>query len=469
MPQVAELFTRGPWAIALLLVGLLFPANASALELQKSSKPDRTNPTVLAGSTVSGNAYIFATGAASSPVRFFLDEEPDSTPYRTENYAPFDFNGGSVTTANPYDTTQLADGQHRITATARKQRVSVTFTIANQVTPSPPAPSAPSLPSGTLYGFHQGLGYFGDISFWGPRLEVTASIGSRVTRGTMLWDVVEPSNDGFSWTRSDALVAAIKAKGMVPVFDLGGSPSWANGSSDRWVVPSGATAFDTWVSEYAEFAGRVAARYAGQGLLYEIWNEPNEVYFWKGSPPSIDRYAQLFTAARAAILAADPAAKVGLGGITGLGASCCIQGLQFISGLIDRGVQFDYAGIHPYISQMDRGPDTHVDGEQNFDDVLAVHNLLESRGRTNVKLWLTEWGWYNCYPDDATKATWLRRGHERIRDEWSSFVSVSAFFFDIDTPSYPCGGVFRSDFTRKPAATAFSNFMETLGSTAAAP
>jgi F5/8 type C domain/Glycosyl hydrolases family 39 len=316
--------------------------------------------------------------------------------------------------------------------------------------------------SNTKYGFHQGLGYFGDNSWWDPRLDATASIGSQVSRGTMLWSVVEPSNDNFSWTRYDALVAAIKARNMVPVFDLGRSPSWVNGSSDPWVIPSSQTAYDTWAAEYAEFAGRVAARYAGQGVLYEIWNEPNERYFWKGAAPSIDRYAQLFTQARDAMLSADPTAKVGLGGITGLGAGCCISGRDFISGLIDRGVQFDYAGIHPYVSGLDRGPDTHVAFEQNFDDISLIHNLLESRGRTAVKLWVTEWGWYGCSPDNGTKAGWLRRAHERIRDEWSSYVTISAYFMDSDESAYPCAGAFTSNLSRKPLANAFEAFMATV-------
>jgi hypothetical protein len=316
--------------------------------------------------------------------------------------------------------------------------------------------------SGTKYGFHQGLGYFGDYSYWGPRLNATAGIGSQVSRGTMLWSVVEPSNDAFNFTRYDNLVAAIKAKNMVPVFDLARSPRWANGSSDGWVIPSDPAAYNTFVSEYAEFAGRVAARYAGQGVLYEVWNEPNERYFWKGPAPSIDRYAQLFTTARKAMLAADPSAKVALGGITGLGAGCCISGRDFISGLVDRGVQFEYAGIHAYVSGL-RGPDSHVNYQQNLDDVLMIHNLLESRGRRGIQLWLTEWGWYGCSPDDATKAAWVKRGHERIRNEWSSFVTISAYFMDRDEPAYPCAGVFNSSLGRKATASAFQQFRATVG------
>jgi hypothetical protein len=420
-------------------------------ELRLSLESDRSPSQALQGGAISGNACVFLPGhEGDGPVKFHLDEPPDATPFRTENGSPWDFGGGSVATCTFYDFNQLSAGEHKITAVWTGGQDSATFTVV-----APPSPT-------TKYGFHQDLAYFGSSSVWRPRLNAAASIGSQVSRNSMLWDVVEPTNDGFSWARYDALVADIEAKGMVPVFTLVRSPSWANGNTDKWVVPADQAQFNTWVNEYAEFAGQVAARYAGQGLLYEIWNEPNERYFWKASSPSIDRYAQLFTAARNAMLAADRTAKVGLGGITGLGASCCIAGRDFISGLIDRGVQFGYVGIHPYDSGLNSSPDHHAPFDGNFDDTLMIHNLLESRGRTGVKLWLTEWGWYGCSPDDAVKSAWIKRAHERIRDEWSSFVTISSYFFDVDTTAYPCGGVFRSNFTRKPLADAFERFMTTV-------
>jgi Glycosyl hydrolases family 39/Bacterial TSP3 repeat len=331
---------------------------------------------------------------------------------------------------------------------------------SGRVPPPPSASPRPSSPAsdGVKYGFHQDLGYFGDQSYWNPRLDAVAGIGAEVTRSTLLWRVVEPSNDNFNFSRYDALLAQTAARGLDSVLVLASSPQWANGSADPWHMTPDQAAFSNLVAEYAEFAGRVAARYAGRGLHYEIWNEPNERFFWTGSAPNVDRYAQLFSAARNAMLRADPGAKVGLGGITGLGASCCLQGIDFIAGLVDRGVQFSYAGIHTYDSGLNDGPDTHIPHQQNFDDVLAVERMLNARGRPNVKLWVTEWGWSSCSLDAATKAAWLKRGQERIRDEWSSFVTLSTYFMDQDQPAYPCAGVFTSSLARKPLATAFEQF-----------
>jgi Glycosyl hydrolases family 39 len=343
-----------------------------------------------------------------------------------------------------------------------RERNSANTAWTNTTTHTPTTAACPSRPppasSGVLYGFHQDLAYFGDATYWNPRLDAARSIGANVSRNTLLWNIVEPSNDQWSFARADALLAQMRARNIAPLWILGRPPSWANGSGS-WNVPS--TNFGTFVSEYAEYAATVAAHWAGQGMMYEVWNEPNEVYFW--NPVNVNQYAQLFTAARDAIMAADPTAKVGLGGITGLGASCCHQGIDFISDLVDLGVRFDYAGVHPYDSGLNDSPDTHKPFEQNFDDALAVENMLNAKGRPNVKLWLTEWGWYGCSPDDSTKATWIRRAHDRIKNEWGSFVEVSTYFMDQDQPAHPCAGVFTSSLARTPLATAFEQFRAASG------
>ena len=59
-----------------------------------------------------------------------------------ENVAPYDFAGGSATTANAFDTTKIADGAHTITALVKRSDsttavVSAQFTVANAAQPAP--------------------------------------------------------------------------------------------------------------------------------------------------------------------------------------------------------------------------------------------------------------------------------------------------------------------------------------------
>jgi hypothetical protein len=119
---------------------------SGGFELAVSSSSGRTAAEPLAGRTVAGNIYVFArpeTGA--SRASFWLDNPTMSaTPRRIENTAPWDFAGGTVTTASPFDTRTISEGSHTITValdttTGTREVVHATFTVANQTAP-PPTP-----------------------------------------------------------------------------------------------------------------------------------------------------------------------------------------------------------------------------------------------------------------------------------------------------------------------------------------
>ncbi|HEX6385083.1 MAG TPA: kelch repeat-containing protein, partial [Anaerolineae bacterium] len=91
----------------------------STYTLLVSFSSNRANPVTLAGMTVSGHIYVFTSPDTNDikRVRFFLDD-PNMTgkPRQIENNAPYDFAGGTFSTANPFRTTTVADGSHTITA-----------------------------------------------------------------------------------------------------------------------------------------------------------------------------------------------------------------------------------------------------------------------------------------------------------------------------------------------------------------
>ncbi|MHA7627857.1 hypothetical protein [Corallococcus sp. M7] len=84
-----------------------------ATDLQWSRFASRTSPQPLAGSTLSGDAYVFAAERpAVTKVDFYLD----GTLHQTEATAPYDFEGGTVTAARPFDTGAVATGAHTVQA-----------------------------------------------------------------------------------------------------------------------------------------------------------------------------------------------------------------------------------------------------------------------------------------------------------------------------------------------------------------
>jgi hypothetical protein len=80
-----------------------------------SSSPSRSDGSALGASALSGDAYVFVRSSAQlDMVRFSLDGEPRNT----ERVVPWDFAGTANNgSANPWDTTRVADGPHTIEAT----------------------------------------------------------------------------------------------------------------------------------------------------------------------------------------------------------------------------------------------------------------------------------------------------------------------------------------------------------------
>ena len=106
--------------------------------LMVSTSSDRASPVSLNGSSMAGDVYVFTTpDVGVNRVRFFLDDPAmNGAPRRTENNAPYDFAGGSVNSAGPFDTTTVLDGQHTITAAidltaGGTEVVSSTFAVSN--------------------------------------------------------------------------------------------------------------------------------------------------------------------------------------------------------------------------------------------------------------------------------------------------------------------------------------------------
>ena len=124
----------------LIVVPSADPADAQVVSysLVVSSSAVRSNPQPLAGATVSGNVYVFTTPdtADITSVRFWVDN-PNHTgsPAKTENNGPYDLAGGTVATANPFNTNNLANGTHTITAQIvtgpTSQYITATYTIQN--------------------------------------------------------------------------------------------------------------------------------------------------------------------------------------------------------------------------------------------------------------------------------------------------------------------------------------------------
>lgn len=138
--------------IGLLLAALLgmivfappSTAHEDGAQLLTSARADRSAASSLSGASVSGRIHVFVDAADATRAEFWLDNQAlAGQPRQVENQAPFDFAGGSATTAVAFDTGTLTDGAHVISTriTRADGHVHTFHTNFSKGTTTPPATS----------------------------------------------------------------------------------------------------------------------------------------------------------------------------------------------------------------------------------------------------------------------------------------------------------------------------------------
>jgi hypothetical protein len=197
--------------LLLLVLAGVWPVAAAAAgpyTLLVSSAPDRSNPISLAGQSTSGDIYVFASpGSGATRVRFYFDNPAMSgAPRQTESNPPYDFAGGSVSTASPFRTTTVGDGSHTITAAVdlpdgTTQVVHATFTVANS------APALAFSPDSLSLAVDEGGSTTRSVS-----LASTGGATSFSLSDDAAWLSVSPTGG----TTPASLTVAVNAGGLAP-------------------------------------------------------------------------------------------------------------------------------------------------------------------------------------------------------------------------------------------------------------
>ena len=144
-------------------------------------------------------------------------------------------------------------------------------------------PAAPAIP--------EGLGV--NIHFTDPapgEMKMLAAAGFRWVRMDLKWDLTEPAKDQYDFAPYDRLLAELKPFGIRVLFILDyGNPLYG-GAPPR--TEAGRQAFARW-------AVAAAKHFAGLGVIWETYNEPNHPQFWPPRPNAGDYVALALTVARA--------------------------------------------------------------------------------------------------------------------------------------------------------------------------
>ncbi len=158
-------------------------------------------------------------------------------------------------------------------------------------------PALPVLPIpqnvGVNIHFHVG----GQLS---TQIATLQQLGVGWVRRDLYWKEIETSKGVYNFSSYDTLINALHTAGLriVMVLDYN-NPLYDNGNSPQ--SAPGRAAF-------AHFAAAAAQRYAGKVTVWEMYNEPNNV-FWTPAP-NVNQYIALANETTAAIHSALPGAIV---------------------------------------------------------------------------------------------------------------------------------------------------------------
>jgi hypothetical protein len=281
-------------------------------------------------------------------------------------------------------------------------------TVAPAPPPEPPALPAPTGPE----QFGVNVNWLFDSDLYPPalvaaQLQELEQTGATVARTDALWERAEPAAPvagvhHYDWSFDDAIATALAEHGLQWLAILDYTAPWALSVPGQDHSPPSSDA------DYAAFATAFAGRYGAGGSFwashpdltaepvrsFEIWNEPDNPQFWVPEPDPA-RYAGLYLAARAAIKAVDPGARVLIGGLA--------HPTAFLPALLsarpDLAGHIDGVAIHPY------GPTPAA----VLADVRHARATLHSLGLGSVPLYVTEFGWATQPPGGVAYAPALLR------------------------------------------------------------
>ncbi|XSG74671.1 cellulase family glycosylhydrolase [Herpetosiphon llansteffanensis] len=367
------------------------------------------------------------------------------------------------------------------------------FLLANPATPA----AAAEIPWGdktTPFGMVVSLGNRVRSDEMPTMIRLMREAGVQWNREEIWWDQVQFEPDGpFRWDGDSAKFynydRAIQLQAEAGINVLGlldYNPAWFKGRNPH---P------EEWLSDWGDYVYATVARYGrerGQIKYWEVWNEPNLVPSgYESGLYNVDDFVRVLQTASAAIRAADPEAKIVLGGVADIWSEIpefAYDTPDYLQRLYNLGAwpMFDILGLHPYRPDAPEVPVLRRDRSQTYREQAAeIDALLAQFG--SKPIWYTEVGWStesDGIVDEAEQAAWLQRfyllamthpGVEKIF--WYDFrndtgdnnnytrpindPTENQFHFGMLRRTYPLN--FDDQRIRKPSYSAYYHLTHNLG------
>ena len=139
------------------------------------------------------------------------------------------------------------------------------------------------------------------------KLQAAIQAGAKVVRTDVFWAWAETVKGQYNFAPWDKLVSSSTSRGLKVILILAYGNRLYTAGSDKPPITSEA------IRAFGDFAEAAARHFAGSGVSYEIWNEPDSQHFW--SPVDPVAYAALLKAVVPRIAMGDPAARIYSGGL----------------------------------------------------------------------------------------------------------------------------------------------------------
>lgn len=206
-----------------------------------------------------------------------------------------------------------------------------------------------------------------------PSIQSISDAGAKFLRVDLKWAAVEKTAGVYDFTYYDTLMGLLQVKGIRAILIL----DYGNSLYDAGVAP----ATDTARAAFINYVSAAVNRYKGLGVIWEIWNEPNENKFWKPLA-NVEDYSTLAILVGQDIRSIAPDEWIVGPGLSGFE-------WPFIERCFQRGLlqYWDAVSVHPYRSQAI--PETALP------DFERLKNLVEQyrpAGRT-IAIVDSEWGY----------------------------------------------------------------------------
>lgn len=187
----------------------------------------------------------------------------------------------------------------------------------------------------TTSAIPEGLGV--NIHFTDPKpgeIKLIADAGFRLVRMDLKWDVTERERGRYDFTEYDRLMKALDEYRIRALFILDyGNPLYDHGAPPLTEETQQA---------FAHWAAAAARHFSNRGIIWEIYNEPNNSMFW-APRPNVNEYIKLALAVGRAFRSEAPNEKL-------IGPAVSEIDLSFLEACFKRGL-LDYwsaVSIHPY-------------------------------------------------------------------------------------------------------------------------